>query len=320
MLAQVASQTSEVLKKETWKEVPLEFEFNYRLAVSTKGNAILFTNEIKDGKIKKLSIENNRVNLCLSRYFINEDGKKCKKAHKFTIHLLIANTFIPNPDHLKFVIHKDGNVANNAIDNLYWTKFRLAGTKGEAKQSVELHKWEKAKLFFVDEKAQRKFAVTNFGRVILYFKEIADGRFIIPYIDNKGRPMITITPMDAARKSWVVHSLVATHFLPAAQPNQKFVIHLNHNIVDNYFSNLAWASQLEKSLHTKAHRKAQIQSGERKKEGIKLSETQVIHIKRLIKRGKVRNKMIAKQFGISEMAVYRIKRGENWAHVSIDNV
>ena len=85
--------------------------------------------------------------------------------------------------------------------------------------------------------------------------------------------MITITPMDAARKSWVVHSLVATHFLPAAQPNQKFVIHLNHNIVDNYFSNLAWASQLEKSLHTKAHRKAQIQSGERKKEEKKTIQT-----------------------------------------------
>jgi len=31
---------------------------------------------------------------------------------------------------------------------------------------------------------------------------------------------------------------------------------------------------------------------------------------------KTRLKIIAKQFGISEMQLYRIKRGENWASVS----
>jgi hypothetical protein len=33
---------------------------------------------------------------------------------------------------------------------------------------------------------------------------------------------------------------------------------------------------------------------------------------------KTRMKMIAKQFGISEMQLYRIKTGENWGHVTID--
>ena len=34
---------------------------------------------------------------------------------------------------------------------------------------------------------------------------------------------------------------------------------------------------------------------------------------------KTRLKMIAKQFGISEMQVHRIKTGENWSYVSEEN-
>ena len=30
-------------------------------------------------------------------------------------------------------------------------------------------------------------------------------------------------------------------------------------------------------------------------------------------------RIIAKQFGISEMQLYRIKSGENWGHVKIDD-
>lgn len=37
------------------------------------------------------------------------------------LHRLIAIAFIPNPDNLKIVHHKDGNKLNNSIDNLEWT-------------------------------------------------------------------------------------------------------------------------------------------------------------------------------------------------------
>lgn len=36
------------------------------------------------------------------------------------IHRLVAETFIPNPNNYPDVFHIDGNLANNAVENLYW--------------------------------------------------------------------------------------------------------------------------------------------------------------------------------------------------------
>ena len=35
-------------------------------------------------------------------------------------HRILAETFIPNPDNLEMVNHKDGNKENNSLDNLEW--------------------------------------------------------------------------------------------------------------------------------------------------------------------------------------------------------
>lgn len=58
--------------------------------------------------------------------FVNTVGyysivaKVNKKAKNFPIHRLLAIKFIPNPNVLPQVNHKDGNKLNNNIDNLEW--------------------------------------------------------------------------------------------------------------------------------------------------------------------------------------------------------
>lgn len=48
---------------------------------------------------------------------LSENGK----TNNARVHRLMAETFIPNPDNLRDVNHKDGNKLNNDISNLEWS-------------------------------------------------------------------------------------------------------------------------------------------------------------------------------------------------------
>ena len=52
--------------------------------------------------------------------YYSVDLRKNRKRYKFRIHRLVAEAFIPNPDSLPMINHKDENKLNNIASNLEW--------------------------------------------------------------------------------------------------------------------------------------------------------------------------------------------------------
>lgn len=60
------------------------------------------------------------------------------KNHKFyTVHRLVANAFLENPQNLPEVNHKDFNTSNNSVDNLEWCdkKYNMEYSRKRGKYS-----------------------------------------------------------------------------------------------------------------------------------------------------------------------------------------
>ena len=67
------------------------------------------------------------------QYSLSKNGKR----KNFTLHRLLALTFIPNPDNLPEVDHIDRDRSNNNLENLQWvTKLENLQNKGEYKNNT----------------------------------------------------------------------------------------------------------------------------------------------------------------------------------------
>ena len=99
---------------------------------------------------------------------------------------------------------------------------------------------------------------------------------------------------------------------------QTFVIHLDHDKLNNYVLNLRWATKDEMVEHNRQNPNVLNRVQPKRTRNYKLTESKVMIIKKLLRNDNNRLKMIAKQFGITHTQLNRIRSGENWKHVTID--
>lgn len=99
------------MTKEIWKNV-LGFEGKYQ--VSNLGN-VRSLNYKRSGFSKELSPAKEKDDYL----YVTLYSGNCKQYHK-KVHRLVAEAFIPNPEKLPEVNHKDEDKQNNRLDNLEW--------------------------------------------------------------------------------------------------------------------------------------------------------------------------------------------------------
>ncbi|MGB2088057.1 MAG: HNH endonuclease [Psychroflexus salarius] len=131
-----------------------------------------------------------------------------------------------------------------------------------------------------------------------------------------GYASVSITLKAGGNRSRYLHKLIAETFLDK-RDDQIFVIHKDYDKQNNHVSNLAWANKKEKEKHQFKNPKWLAKS--KMVKNSKLSEDDVRKIKRMLNSPNRKYKMrdLAKKFQISEMQLYRIKKGKNWTHIKI---
>lgn len=160
---------------------------------------------------------------------------------------------------------------------------------------------------------QKRYAISNHGRIASYIDKVEEGTILKTRLTQR-YPSITIK-VGGKNINYYIHRLVAEQFVRRPSPRHNFVIHLDHKKENNQASNLKWVTHAVQIQHAKKDPAflAQLTPYQ----GKKLNADRVKVIKRKLATGRTRMKILAKQFGISEMQLYRIKSGENWSHVKI---
>jgi len=163
------------------------------------------------------------------------------------------------------------------------------------------------------------YAVSSQGRVASYKNDILkDGKLLNGSLTTGYKTLNLHRP--GRRGTLYMHREIAKLFLKRPSAKHKYVIHKNHDKLDNRVKNLEWAT-LEKMVQHQQKSPAKLAYKVRqanRKIGLKLTETQVRKIKEQLnnprRRGTIRQ--MAERYGVSEMTLYRIKSGENWGRIS----
>lgn len=187
---------------------------------------------------------------------------------------------------------------------------------------------EEFKEVILPEPQVMRYAISNKGRLISFTQDdmkdstllhgtVADGYRLLRYkIKENGKTKY---------KHLLIYKLVAKLFLPEPEENQVHVIHLDRTKDNDDVKNLKWVTRPEMLKHSYDTNPTVIQNRKKllehnlKSDGKKLTITKVMLIKKLLAKPnqKTRLKMIAKQFGVSEMQIRRIKSGENWGYIKV---
>jgi hypothetical protein len=168
-----------------------------------------------------------------------------------------------------------------------------------------------------------RYALSSRGRTIRFKETFLDGDLYEGCLVSGYRVIFYKSAVDGkiVRKHIYIYKLFAEYFIPKTSDEQQHVLHLDYDRSNDNPENLKWATRKEKLEHSSKspHVIAARAKTRTRTEGHKLNSTQVMRLKKMLldPNRKTRIRIIAKQFGVSEMQLHRIKTGENWGHIKV---
>ncbi|OFY85411.1 MAG: hypothetical protein A3F72_03855 [Bacteroidetes bacterium RIFCSPLOWO2_12_FULL_35_15] len=196
----------------------------------------------------------------------------------------------------------------------------------DKQQLLRIFPTEDWKEFKLEYKSRFRYAISNFGRVISYTDKFENGRLLkCATVDGyKAFYYKLLVGKKTVNRHLYIRNIVAENFLPKPSKDQIHVLLLDRNRSNNCSNNLKWATKEEMYEHIKKSpmvieaKKKLVEHNMQRKYKLNSSTVKIIKRKIMSVNRKTRMKLIARQYGISEMQLYRIKSGENWGHVTVD--
>lgn len=215
------------LKDDDWKDIYIDSELTC-YEVNRLG-------QVRNKKTGNVLKGDNSKTYC---YYTLRWGEKIKHQKMKSGHRIVAEAFIPNPDNLPFVHHKDHNRLNNCVENLEWvTAEENANDIQPFKKLETFHSLNISS--FQDEYwktyKDTNYEISNYGRI----KNLKTSKIFTGSLRDDGYINATIN-----KKSFLMHRLVVETFIRPLQ-NGEYIDHINGIKTDNRLKNLQIVSHQE---------------------------------------------------------------------------
>ena len=136
---------------EEWKTVIYHSEIYEKYEVSTEGN-------VRNRKTKKSMSQNDNGRGYLKVMLYNKDKRKCVSVHR-----IVAEVFIPNPNNYDTVDHINHNKHDNRVENLRWLSHKNNSSNGYFYQQRKVKCLETGQIFDSISQASKETNVSVGG-------------------------------------------------------------------------------------------------------------------------------------------------------------